>query len=75
MTWMTPLLASTSTAVTVAGAANRKESRGAQFRTDFPDRNDEEWLKHIDLSLNGAGPEISYSEVTMTQWEPQERTY
>ena len=38
-------------------------------------RNDEEWLKHIDLSMNGEGPEISYSDVTMTQWEPQERTY
>ena len=60
----------------VAGAIERKESRGAQFRTDFPERNDEEWLKHINLSANGdAGPEISYSPVTMTQWEPQERTY
>ena len=57
------------------GAIHRTESRGAQFRTDFPDRNDEEWLKHIDLSLGDDGPEISYSEVTMTQWEPQERTY
>jgi succinate dehydrogenase / fumarate reductase flavoprotein subunit len=56
-------------------AIHRTESRGAQYRTDFPERNDEEWLKHIDLSLNGDGPEISYSEVTMTQWEPQERTY
>ena len=58
-----------------AAALHRTESRGAQYRTDFPERNDEEWLKHIDLSLNGDGPEISYSEVTMTQWEPQERTY
>ena len=53
----------------------RKESRGAQFRTDFPERNDEEWLKHIDLSLNGDGPEIDYSDVTITHWQPQERTY
>ncbi len=60
---------------TCLGALERKESRGAQYRTDFPERNDEEWLKHIDLSLDGDGPEISYSEVTMTQWEPQERTY
>ena len=37
----------------VVGALERKESRGAQFRTDFPERNDDEWLKHIDLSLNG----------------------
>ena len=36
------------------GALERKESRGAQFRTDFPDRDDDEWLKHINLSMNGA---------------------
>ena len=59
----------------VISALERKESRGAQFRTDFPERNDEEWLKHINVSANGSDPEISYSEVTMTQWEPQERTY
>jgi succinate dehydrogenase / fumarate reductase flavoprotein subunit len=60
---------------TCIGALHRTESRGAQFRTDHPERNDEEWLKHIDLALNETGPEISYSEVTITQWEPQERTY
>jgi succinate dehydrogenase / fumarate reductase flavoprotein subunit len=59
----------------VAGALERKESRGAQYRTDFPDRKDEEWLKHIVLSANGDRPEVSYSDVTMTQWEPQERKY
>ena len=57
------------------GAAHRTESRGAQFRTDFPERNDDEWLKHIDLTLNGDGPEISYSDVTITEWQPMERTY
>jgi succinate dehydrogenase / fumarate reductase flavoprotein subunit len=60
---------------TVVAAIERKESRGAQFRTDFPERNDAEWLKHIDISLNGNGPEVSYSPVTMTQWEPEERKY
>jgi succinate dehydrogenase / fumarate reductase, flavoprotein subunit len=59
----------------VVSAIERKESRGAQFRTDFPGRNDDEWLKHINVAVNGNQPEISYSEVTMTQWEPQERTY
>jgi succinate dehydrogenase / fumarate reductase flavoprotein subunit len=60
----------------VVGAKERTESRGAQFRTDFPERNDEEWLKHIDISVNGADvPKVSYSEVTITRWEPQERTY
>ena len=60
----------------VVGAIERKESRGAQYRTDFPKRNDDEWLKHIDISVNGADvPEVSYSQVTITRWEPQERTY
>jgi succinate dehydrogenase / fumarate reductase flavoprotein subunit len=59
----------------VIGAIERKESRGAQFRTDYPERNDEEWIRHINLTANGDEPTISYSEVTMTQWEPQERTY
>ncbi len=60
----------------VVGAEVRKESRGAQFRTDFPQRNDEEWLKHIDISMNGAdGPTVSYSPVTITRWQPEERTY
>jgi succinate dehydrogenase / fumarate reductase, flavoprotein subunit len=60
---------------TCVGAIHRTESRGAQFRTDFPERNDDEWLKHIDITRTDDGPEISYSEVTITQWEPQERTY
>jgi succinate dehydrogenase flavoprotein subunit len=60
----------------VVAAIERKESRGAQFRTDFPERKDEEWLKHIDISVNGADvPKVSYSPVTITRWEPQERTY
>jgi succinate dehydrogenase / fumarate reductase flavoprotein subunit len=60
----------------VVASIERKESRGAQFRTDFPDRNDAEWLKHIDISENGSDvPEISYSEVTITRWQPEERTY
>jgi succinate dehydrogenase / fumarate reductase flavoprotein subunit len=56
-------------------ALERRESRGAQYRTDFPERNDTDWLKHIDLRQGDEGPEISYSEVTITQWEPEERKY
>jgi succinate dehydrogenase / fumarate reductase flavoprotein subunit len=59
----------------VIAALERKESRGAQFRTDYPKRNDDEWLRHIDLTMNGDGPQVSYSPVTITKWEPQERTY
>jgi len=60
----------------VVAALERKESRGAQFRLDFPKRNDDDWLKHINLSVDGAGPpKVSYSPVTLTKWEPQERTY
>ncbi len=60
----------------VVSALERKESRGAQSRTDYPERNDGEWLKHIDISVNGEDvPKVSYSPVTITKWEPQERTY
>ena len=41
---------------TCVGAIHRTESRGAQYRTDFPERNDEEWLKHIDLTLKDDAP-------------------
>jgi succinate dehydrogenase / fumarate reductase flavoprotein subunit len=59
----------------VLGAIERKESRGAQCRTDFPGRNDDEWLKHINISLDGAEPQVSYSPVTLTRWQPEERKY
>jgi succinate dehydrogenase / fumarate reductase flavoprotein subunit len=60
----------------VVGAIERKESRGAQFRTDFPERNDDEWLKHIDITANGEDvPHVSYSPVTITRWQPEERKY
>jgi succinate dehydrogenase / fumarate reductase flavoprotein subunit len=60
---------------TVVGAIERKESRGAQFRTDYPERNDADWLKHIDITHDGDGPMVSYSPITITQWQPEERKY
>jgi succinate dehydrogenase / fumarate reductase flavoprotein subunit len=59
----------------VVGAIERKESRGAQFRTDYPERNDDQWLKHINITVGSNGPEVSYSPVTITQWQPEERKY
>ena len=60
------------------GALNRNESRGAQARTDFPDRDDENWLKHSLMHFRGhtADPEPDYSrKVTFTKYEPQVRSY
>lgn len=60
----------------VVSALERKESRGAQYRTDFPERNDREWLKHIDVSRNGDEvPHVEYSPVSITRWQPEVRSY
>ncbi len=64
--------------IIVVGALNRTESRGAHSRTDYPKRDDEDWLKHTVAHKGGEGePVISYQEVNI-DWEkypPQERKY
>ncbi len=60
------------------GALNRKESRGAQARTDFPDRDDENWMKHTRMQYRGPGadPEPDYSrQAVITKWQPSVRSY
>ena len=61
---------------TLAGALRREESRGAHTRVDFPERDDEKWLKHTQAHFRlDADPELTYKPVTMTKWQPQARVY
>ncbi|MBU4267248.1 MAG: succinate dehydrogenase flavoprotein subunit [Acidobacteria bacterium] len=63
--------------VIVEGALARQESRGAHFRSDFPKRNDGEWLKHT-LAWRRDGKivlDFSKGVVIYPQYQPQERKY
>ena len=60
----------------VQAGLNRTESRGAHQRTDFPSRDDENFLAHSLTYRNGDGSSrIEYLPVTITRWPPGERVY
>lgn len=61
--------------VITLGALNRDESRGAHYKPEFPERNDEEWLKTTIAEYSAEAPVFSYEEVDTSQIEPRKRDY
>jgi succinate dehydrogenase / fumarate reductase flavoprotein subunit len=61
--------------ITFVTALARKESRGAHSRTDFPKRDDQNFLKHSLAYYTVDGPRLDHSPVTIMKWQPVARTY
>jgi succinate dehydrogenase / fumarate reductase flavoprotein subunit len=54
----------------VASALARQESRGAHYRSDFPKRDDAQWIKHTVARRTPQGPALTYEPVTVTRFPP-----
>jgi succinate dehydrogenase / fumarate reductase flavoprotein subunit len=61
--------------VILTSALHRKESRGAHFREDFPQRADGDYLKHTLIFQTPKGPEVRYKPVKITRFQPEARIY
>ena len=61
--------------VITLGALNRNESRGAHFKPEFPDRDDENFLKTTIAEFSGEGPVFSYDPVDVSLIQPRKRDY
>jgi succinate dehydrogenase / fumarate reductase, flavoprotein subunit len=61
--------------VILMGAIARRESRGAHFRTDFPTRDDTNFLRHTLVYYNNGQPSIDWCPVKFTRYAPVERKY
>ena len=59
----------------VQGAIQRRESRGSHFRTDFPNRDDEGWLKHTIFTMKDGSPHAGFEPVRISLFKPEARTY
>jgi succinate dehydrogenase / fumarate reductase, flavoprotein subunit len=61
--------------VIVYSALRRTESRGAHFRSDYPERNDEQWLRHTFVNETPTGLRESYKPLGSGRFTPEKRSY